>query len=140
MKRNLISVIIRSKVALRAAHRCEYCQIHEEDMFLSFEIDHVIALKHGGSNEIDNLAYSCPHCNQHKGSDIATYDPATDTIIPLYNPRKQIWKEHFSTSDGLIEGVSITGISTIKLLKLNDIDLVILRKLLSDVKRYPTFS
>ncbi len=33
---------IRTLVAQRANFRCEYCQIHSDDLFLSFEIDHIL--------------------------------------------------------------------------------------------------
>lgn len=100
---------IRSEVALRAKYCCEYCLIYEEDMFLAFEVDHIIAKKHGGGNEIENLAFCCPHCNQHKGSDIATFLVDYEDIIPLFNPRKQKWSEHFSSSHGEIIALSKIG-------------------------------
>ena len=83
-------------VARRAGFRCEYCRIHADDLFLSFHIDHIIPLKHGGTNDTDNLAYTCPHCNQHKGTDFATLDRETGQAVFLYNPRHQIWQDHFS--------------------------------------------
>ena len=49
--RRSISERIRASMAQRANFRCEYCQIHSDDLFLSFEIDHIIAVKHGGSNQ-----------------------------------------------------------------------------------------
>ena len=63
---NRVSQATRKLVAQRAANRCEYCRLHEDDMFVSFEIDHVIAQKHGGGNEIDNLAFTCPHVTNIK--------------------------------------------------------------------------
>lgn len=63
-----ISKEIRIKVAERASFRCEYCKVHEEDSFLPFQVEHIISLKHGGGNEITNLALACPHCNQNKGT------------------------------------------------------------------------
>lgn len=62
----------RDAVAKRARLRCEYCLLHEDDAYLSFEIDHIISLKHGGNNELDNLAYSCVACNRMKGADIGS--------------------------------------------------------------------
>ncbi len=73
LKRKRFSPIERAFIALRAMDCCEYCQIHEDFMFLAFEIDHIISIKHGGGNEIANLAYACPHCNQHKGTDLTTF-------------------------------------------------------------------
>jgi HNH endonuclease len=33
-----------------------------------FEVDHIISLGNGGSNEVDNLAVACPDCNRLKAS------------------------------------------------------------------------
>jgi 5-methylcytosine-specific restriction endonuclease McrA len=90
-----ISEKIRKAVAIRANYRCEYCKIHNDDMFLSFELDHILPLKHGGTSDIENLAFACPHCNQHKGSDFATI--FENQIIRLFNPRTDAWKDHFET-------------------------------------------
>jgi HNH endonuclease len=136
-KRRLRSEILRLKIAKRAENRCEYCRIHEDDMFIGFEIDHIIANKHGGGNEIENLAYACPHCNQHKGSDLVTFIDSYDDIVMLYHPRKHKWEEHFETNLGEIIAKTKIGKATIKLLKMNDIDLIILRNMLSEIGRYP---
>ncbi len=128
---------LRWKVAERADFRCEYCRIHQNDMFISFEIDHIVAQKHGGGNEIENLAYSCPHCNQHKGSDMVTFVDNYNDVIRLFNPRIDDWEEHFESTTGEIYSETKMGIATIKLLKMNDVDLIILRGLLSDLGRYP---
>lgn len=130
-----ISEKIRQLVAQRALFRCEYCLIHNDDMFLSFEIDHIIPLKHGGSNHIDNLAYACPHCNQHKGSDFATL--LDDDIIRLFNPRRDFWSEHFETIDGQIIPKTRLGEATLKIFRFNHPDLIILRQLLHQLGRYP---
>lgn len=76
----------RQEVARRAGFRCEYCRIKEEDSFLSFQIDHIVGKKHGGGDEIDNLAPACPHCNQYKGADLTTFIGSYDNIIPLFHP------------------------------------------------------
>lgn len=124
-------------MAERAKFRCEYCQIHSYDLFLSFEIDHIIAIKHGGTNDIKNLAYACPHCNQHKGSDFATLLDDFNNIVVLYNPRVHSWTEHFETIDGEILPKTRIGQASIKIFRFNQLDLLILRKLLYEVGRYP---
>ena len=58
---------MRDKVAARAGHSCEYCQTPEQASFAAHEMDHVIALKHGGETTLDNLAFSCTLCNRRKG-------------------------------------------------------------------------
>ena len=137
MKSSNFSKNIRFEVAKRAIFRCEYCQIREEDLFIAFQIDHIISRKHGGGDEIENLAFACPHCNQNKGSDLTTVLENYDDLVKIYNPRKQIWQEHFETSDGEIYSKSKVGSATIKLLKMNDVDLLILRKILSEIGIYP---
>lgn len=126
---------IRDFVAKRANSCCEYCLIHSDDMFLAFEIDHIIPIKHGGKNDIENLAYACPHCNQHKGTDFATITKGD--IIPLFNPRKEIWQEHFETENGEIISKTQIGEATLKIFKFNKPDLLILRRILHEVGRYP---
>jgi HNH endonuclease len=42
---------VRRQVQERAQGRCEYCLIHEADMYYPHEADHVIAEKHGGRIE-----------------------------------------------------------------------------------------
>jgi 5-methylcytosine-specific restriction endonuclease McrA len=132
-----ISKAKRFKVAKRARYRCEYCCLHEDDLFLSFELDHIIAIKHGGSDDLENLAYACPHCNQHKGSDLVTVLDDSDEFVPLFNPRVLIWEEHFRVLEGEIIPKTNIGRATVKLLKFNSPDLLILRKLLHEVGRYP---
>lgn len=132
-----ISKSIRLEVAIRAKHRCEYCRLHEEDMFLSFELDHIIAQKHGGTDKIENLAYACAHCNQHKGSDLVTVLETFDDYVPLFNPRIHIWEEHFFVSEGEVLHKSRIGQATVKLLRFNEPDLMVLRKLLQELGRYP---
>jgi len=47
---------LRRLIRERAALRCEYCLLAEDDAFLPHESDHVIAVKHGGVTEAPNLA------------------------------------------------------------------------------------
>jgi 5-methylcytosine-specific restriction endonuclease McrA len=133
--RRFISDKIRLKVAERARFRCEYCQIHNDDTFLSFEIDHIIPLKHGGTNELDNLAFACPHCNQHKGSDFATL--LDDEIVRLFNPRINSWRTHFEVFNGEILPITQIGEATIRIFRFNQPDLIILRQILNEENRYP---
>ncbi len=128
---------VRSFVAQRAGYSCEYCRLHQDYLFLAFEIDHIVSLKHGGGNELANLAYACPHCNQHKGSDLTTFLGSYDDIIPLFNPRKDLWSEHFETINGEIIAKSRTGQASIKIFRFNNPDLLILRQTLAQVGLYP---
>jgi HNH endonuclease len=135
--RTAISGQVRELVAQRADYRCEYCRFHEDDLFFSFEIDHIASLKHGGGSELQNLAFACPHCNNHKGPDLTTFLDDYDDIVRLFNPRIHDWFTHFQAVDGEIIPLTRIGQATVKLLRFNQADLVILRRLLMQVGRYP---
>ena len=94
-------------------------------------------MKHGGGDELDNLAYACSHCNQHKGSDLTTFLDSYDDIVLLFNPRKHIWQDHFETINGEILAKSRIGQASIKILKFNEPDILILRRELSQAGLYP---
>ncbi|MCP5101165.1 MAG: HNH endonuclease [Chloroflexi bacterium] len=126
-----IPVELRKSIQEIAKHQYEYCLIPEETSYASFEIDHIIAQKHGGDTHHDNLAYTCPICNKHKGSDIASYDPETNELTPLYNPRKDQWEAHFNiVDDGQITPITAIGRVTVKLLQLNRTERIKERKAL----------
>jgi 5-methylcytosine-specific restriction endonuclease McrA len=96
-----ISVSLRQLVIQRASGACEYCRIHQIFSIYSHEVDHAIALKHGGQTISENLVLACLPCNRHKGSDLTSLDPLTGEITPLFNPRAQTWSEHFQLDGGL---------------------------------------
>ena len=128
---------IRLAVAKRAGFRCEYCLLHEADLIVGAQIDHIISIKHGGSTAIENLAYSCLICNANKGSDIATILLPSETIIRFFNPRKDLWSDHFDLADGKIIPKTDIGEATAKILNLNASERVIRRRLLAQAGRYP---
>ncbi len=67
-----ISKRLKEQVARRAGFCCEYCLLDEFNSFYTFHVDHIKSQKHGGLTKAENLAYCCPDCNFHKGTDIAT--------------------------------------------------------------------
>ncbi len=93
-------------------------------------IEHIIPTAKGGSNSLDNLWLTCRPCNEYKGIQTHASDPITNEQVPLYNPRIQLWHEHFAWSDDATEMVGLTpiGRATIIPLQLN-------RSLLIKVKR-----
>ncbi len=131
-----IPASLRQQIIDRAKGQCEYCRLPDSVAFYPPEIDHIIARKHGGQTTLDNLARICWRCNHHKGTDIATFDPQTNELTRLFNPRTDDWREHFhlSTSE-LISDTSI-GRATIFLLKLNKPDRVAERALLIEAGTY----
>jgi len=114
-----VSDSLRRLVIERAAQVCEYCLLPSALSFYPHEVDHVIALKHQGKTSADNLAYACWRCNRFKGSDLGSFDPDTGEFAFLFNPRTQLWSEHFSRNKGQIFGCSPEGRTTVVLLKFN---------------------
>jgi hypothetical protein len=47
---------LRDAVRARAGDRCEYCLIPQSFDLFPFQFDHIIAQKHHGPTESDNLA------------------------------------------------------------------------------------
>ena len=122
MSQTHIPAAVRRQVRERAKECCEYCLIPESVTFAAHCIDHIVAEKHGGSTDADNLACSCTLCNLHKGSDLSSIDPLTGSIIPLFHPRRDKWTEHFRLIGKLIEALTPTGRVTVRLLQFNQID------------------
>ncbi|MEH2181587.1 HNH endonuclease [Nostoc sp.] len=114
-----IPIVLRRIVEERANYRCEYCQLPAGVAFFPHEIDHVIAQKHGGVTNADNLAFTCWRCNRHKGTDLGSFDPETGAFSFLFNPRTQKWAEHFTFSELDLVGLTPTGRTTIRLLQIN---------------------
>lgn len=136
MNRN-IPPNLRKAVAQRAGYRCEYCLTSEADSVLSFEIDHAFPRKHGGPTTLDNLAYTCIICNRNKGTNIATAEYPSKKIIPLFNPRSDLWSDHFEIDEGEIIGKTEVARATIKILDLNHIDRIIERRIQIQSGSYP---
>ena len=86
-----VPTTLRRQVIERAGNRCEYCLLPSEVAFFPHEVDHVVAEKHGGATDLDNLALACWRCNRHEGSDLTSFDPQTRQLSPLFNPRTQVW-------------------------------------------------
>ena len=104
----------------RAQGRCEYCRTPQAADEIAFQIDHVIARKHGGPTKAENLCLSCFHCNSSKGTDIATLAPRTRKLVPLFNPRRQEWSRHFRWEGAKLAGRTPVGAATAVLLRIND--------------------
>ncbi len=130
MSQTHISAELRRLVRQRAGECCEYCLILEAFTFAVHELDHIVAEKHGGPTTADNLALACALCNGFKGSDLASIDPESGVIAPLYHPRRDVWSQHFRLAGGKIEPLTPVGRVTVRLLQLNHPDRLEERELL----------
>lgn len=131
------SAELRRQVIERAGNCCEYCLIHQDVVGATHQVDHVIAEKHGGATVFDNLALSCMVCNRRKASDIASVDPDTGEVVPLFNPRAEQWSVHFELKDARIVGLTPTGRTTAVFLQFNSFERLAERNDLMRAGVYP---
>jgi hypothetical protein len=112
---------LRQRIAAQARHRCGYCLTLEVVSGIPLTLEHLTPKVQGGADTEDNLWLSCRLCNESKGIQTEAADPETGLISPLFNPRRQIWSEHFTwiENDTEILGLSPMGRATIAALGLN---------------------
>ena len=105
-----------------AGDRCEYCRTYSRITGMPLVMDHILPRSAGGDDERDNLAASCYRCNEFKGARTHAIDPATGELVSLFNPRVQVWREHFSWANGgtHIVGLTPIGRATVVALRLNN--------------------
>lgn len=113
---------VRQQVLIEANYRCEYCRTSSRLIGMPLVMDHILPRSIGGSEERNNLAASCYHCNEFKGARTHAIDPATSELVPLYNPRVQRWSEHFSWANGgtHVVGLTPSGRAKVITLRLNN--------------------
>ena len=116
---------------MQARSRCGYCLCSEMLIGMPMEFEHLIPLASGGRTVEENLWLSCRRCNEFKGRQTKATDPETSEIVALFNPREQIWDEHFRWNDDGTEivGLTTTGRATVAALKLNNPVIVVTRRL-----------
>lgn len=58
--------LLRKFVRDRANDVCEYCRLPQAVVsFARFQIEHIKARQHHGTDDRDNLAWACPRCKSH---------------------------------------------------------------------------
>ena len=133
-----MSPAVRQAVRDRAGSRCEYCGFREEHLPLwPFHREHVVAEQHGGTDALENLAWSCQRCNLRKGTNLSGIDPDSGSVVRLFHPRTDAWSENFvADGDGRIRGSSPIGRATVWLLQMNSLERVEMRRLLLSAGRW----
>jgi hypothetical protein len=117
----------RRLVYERARGCCEYCQTCEANIGQALHIEHIIP---SGGNGPENLCLACSNCNLSKAEATHAIDPESSDWTPLYNPRTQVWTEHFEWVDqGLrVRGLTATGRATVTRLRMNQNRVLIARR------------
>lgn len=106
-------------VQKRANDRCEYCLMHQSLQGATFHVEHILPRSQGGNSTEENLCWACPGCNLHKSDRTSALDPQSGINAPLFNPRHNVWGDHFSWDGFEIIGLSEIGRSTVAALDLN---------------------
>lgn len=117
-----IPLRIRQAVAERAAKQCEYCQLPVIGQVATFPVDHVVPESQAGPTAMNNLALACPHCNSSKWACERDTDPMTGEVVALFNPRTEVWSDHFQWSRRnplRLDGKTPCGRATIERLQIN---------------------
>jgi len=137
MTQTYIPTALWQIVQERAGGQCEYCLYPQDVSFLAFEVEHIIAKKHGGVTTADNLALACPYCNRFRGTDLGSLDPETGQLTPFFNPRTQRWADHFRLDGARIVPLTPEGRGTVAILQLNHPDRIVERQRLIQAGKYP---
>ncbi|MDQ3750704.1 MAG: HNH endonuclease [Acidobacteriota bacterium] len=134
-----VSASTRNKVEERAEKLCEYCQSPLEFSSDPFSVEHISPISKGGTDDLGNLALACQGCNGHKSTKTEAFDAISQTTATFYNPRKDMWDEHFVWSEDFAEiiGKTAKGRVTIKVLKLNRQRVMNLRRVLILAGEHP---
>ncbi len=116
-----VTLALRRRIAEQARHRCGYCLTQEIVSGIPLTLEHIVPTAKGGQTIEENLWLSCRLCNEAKGVLTDANDPESSMSVPLFNPRHQVWAEHFSwSSDGVrVIGKTPTGRCTVEGLSLN---------------------
>jgi hypothetical protein len=110
MPRTRIPADVDRRVRETAGNRCGYCLSPKHLVMGRLQIEHIIPLAGGGSNDESNLWLSCQICNNHKSDKMRATDPETGESVTLFNPRIQAWADHFRWSD---DGIRIIGLTSV---------------------------
>ena len=129
----------KAQIEKRANGLCEYCKLPHDLSSSPFVIEHILPISKGGTDDIENLALACSACNGSKYNKTEAFDEISEKIVPLFNPRKEVWNEHFAWNDNFSEiiGLSDKGKATIQTLKMNRERTIRIRKFLFLVGKHP---
>jgi hypothetical protein len=86
---------------------------------IAFHVEHIVSRQHGGTDDPGGLALACDRCNAYKGPNLTSIDPDTRTVVALFNPRADVWSDHFEVRRGHVVGLTPTGCATLRLLNMN---------------------
>jgi len=114
-----IPTALRFAVVRRAGGRCEYCRLAQAGQEAVFHVDHIQPIVAGGPTTLENLAVACVSCSLRKAARQSAPDPDTGADAVLFNPRTELWSDHFRWEGERVMGLTPTGRATIAALAMN---------------------
>ena len=78
-----ISASLRWQIFSRDGFKCCYCGKQPPDVVL--EIDHLVPVSRGGTNDSENLRTACMACNRGKSNNLPSSDLLNQKPIPVEN-------------------------------------------------------
>jgi len=134
IKKDLDEIIRR-----QAKNRCGYCLNPQELIPYRLEIEHILPKALGGESTEENLWLACRECNAHKAKKTKAVDTLTGKTVKLFNPRRQIWREHFefSQDNSQIIGKNPCGRATIESLQINNFYQTTARSIWIEMNKFP---
>lgn len=117
-----ISAKLEAKIRLSAKNRCGYRLLPQDILIGKLEMEHLLPLAEGGTDEEVNLWLACRDCNSYKSSKVYVFDAQTNRKVKLFNPRTQNWKRHFKLNENntKIIGKTTCGRATMAALRMNE--------------------
>jgi hypothetical protein len=130
---------MRRDLAEECRHRCGYCLMTEANSGIPMTVDHIVPVSRGGETIPANLWLACYRCNEFKADQTEAEDPLTGESVPLFNPRAQVWTEHFAWSPDStrINGLTAIGRATVVALHMNDAPRLAARRRWASVGWHP---
>ena len=83
-KRVGIGNTLRFQILIRDNFTCQYCGVNKEEDGVKLEVDHIVPVSKGGTNNKSNLTTACFKCNRGKSNKVIPDTKASDdkeTII-----------------------------------------------------------
>ena len=114
-----IPASVRREVVQRAENRCEYCGLSQAGQEAVFHVDHITPVIAGGATALHNLALACVSCSLRKGARRMVVDAESGEIVPIFDPRRDSWREHFHWVGARVHGITAKGRATLNALSFN---------------------
>ena len=104
----------------------------------TFHVDHAVPVAAGGETLLENLALACVSCSLRKAARQKVIYPVTGMEVPIYNPRRDTWSQHFRWDGPYLIGLTTTGRATVEALAMNRPIIVAIRQEEAALGRHPS--